>query len=1006
MPHFRFLDSISSLPDPFDADAAREGLGNWTDAANEAGGKAAEMAEAVTRNPVGAALIETISGNSPFLSHCANRDPEFLCELLSSGPDEAASGILSQLAEKRKESLNEEAVARALRIAKRRMALTIALADIAGLWSLAEVTRWLSETATATLSAAVAHLLNEAAGLNAFELANPDDPERQSGLIVLGMGKLGAYELNYSSDIDLIVLYDEERITTASPDKLQNRMVRLARGLVRLMEERTADGYVFRTDLRLRPDPSATPLALSVAGAETYYESLGQNWERAAMIKARPVAGDMEAGERFMKHLVPFVWRKNLDFAAIQDIHSIKRQINAHKGGVGIRAAGHNIKLGQGGIREIEFFAQTQQLIWGGREPGLRSPVTVQALKDLAGFGQCDAQTAEELTESYVFLRRVEHRLQMINDEQTQTLPEHEDDFRRLAMFLGYPDGEAFSTELLHHLRRTQEHYGKLFAEAPSLGAEGKGNLVFTGGDSDPETLETIAKLGFQQPEKVDATVRAWHHGRYRAMRSTRAREILTELLPRLLDAMAETPDPDDAFLKFDEFLQGLPAGVQLFSMIQAHPPLMNLLAEIMGIAPRLARHLSGRPAVLDSVLTPDFFDPLPKVDELKAELGRILGRADYLEDALNLARRWAHDRRFQVGVQRLRGLIDPPQASGALSDIAETALECLYAPVAAEFEARHGRVEGSAIAMLALGKLGSREMTSSSDLDLVFIYRTPEDATASDGEKPLAVTQYFARLSQRLINALTTLTSEGGLYEVDMRLRPSGNSGPIATTLESFTRYQAEQAWTWEHMALTRARVVMTTDDTLRAAIEAAIHDTLTRERDPARLLHDVASMRARLAREKPADCLWSLKQLRGGMVDIEFIVQYLVLRHAAENPDLPTPSTGGALDNLTEAGCVGAANGKFLGEALKTWQGLQGMLSLTVEEEITAERVAEFSDALKDRLAKIGRCADYRELEAKVQMTATQAYEIFREIVEEPADALPPMQTEADEDMPAPPL
>jgi len=998
MTHFRLLDTLSTLPSGFEADAVRMGLENWraatadTTAMSPRGEPVAGVADAILNEPKGVALLETIFGNSPFLSHCAIRDAGFLCDLVRHGPDEMANSILSQLSEKRKESLNEDQVSRVLRTARRHMALSIALADITGIWPLSKVTESLSKLAGATVSTAAAHLLREAAASNAFDLVDDSEPERGSGLIILGMGKLGSWELNYSSDIDLIVLYDTERITTQTPEKLQKHMIRLTRGLVRLMDERTAEGYVFRTDLRLRPDPGATPLAISVQAAETYYETVGQNWERAAMIKARPVAGDIDAGEAFMKRLTPYVWRKNLDFAAIQDIHSIKRQIDVRGGGDSVRAAGHNIKLGRGGIREIEFFAQTQQLIWGGREPGLRSPVTVRALNDLAEFGQCDRQTADELTASYEFLRRVEHRLQMINDEQTQTLPASEAEFERLAVFLGYASSEAFGEELLHHLNRTQDHYSQLFADAPSLGADGKGNLAFTGSDTDPGTLDTISALGFKNPERVDAAIRAWHHGRYRAVRSTRAREILTELLPRLLQAMADTPDPDNAFLKFDEFLQGLPSGVQLFSMIQANPQLMTLLAEIMGMAPRLARHLSSRPAILDSVLTPDFFDPIPDPDALKEELGRMLERAEYMEDVLNLSRRWAHDRRFQIGVQRLRGLIDPADASVAHSAVAEAAIDCLYPPVAAEFEARYGRVPESTVAVLALGKLGSREMTASSDLDLVFVYRVLDGAASSDGEKPLSATQYFARLSQRLINALTALTPEGGLFEVDMRLRPSGNSGPIATTLEAFARYHEETAWTWEHMALTRARVVMATDAEMARAVDAEVKKILSAPRNAHDLLRDIAHMRTRLAREKPAECLWSLKQTRGGMVDIEFIVQYLALRHGAENPDLVVPSTTGLLSRLVSAQLIDPEQGQLLRDGIRLWHGLQGMLSLTVEEDITAARAAEFSSALKDRLAAVGQCATFEELESKVQAAAAACYAVFRDIIELPAAELPP--------------
>ncbi len=997
MPHFEFTDTMQSIPAPYDLDAVRDLRQDWLAATEN------DTAKSVLDDPGASAVLDCIFGNSPFLSQAVIRDPDFVCDLLLDGPDEAFSRVLSGISDKSKESLNDNDIARILRIAKRRAAITIALADIAGLWRLEEITGNLSKFAGAALDLAATHLLRQAAGQGAFELPNPDDPLQDCGLIIIGMGKLGAFELNYSSDIDLIVLYDSEKIETAQPDRLQNNFVRLTRNLVKLMDERTADGYVFRTDLRLRPDPSATPLALSVVAAETYYESIGQNWERAAMIKARAIAGDKEAGNTFLKFLQPFVWRKSLDFAAIQDIHSIKRQINAHKGGTDIGTQGHNIKLGQGGIREIEFFAQTQQLIWGGREPSLRSPVTVQALADLTAFGQCDEQTAAELTDSYGFLRRIEHRLQMINDEQSQTLPDSDEGYARLATFLGYASSDAFSKDLLAHLHRVQDHYGQLFAEAPSLGAEGSGNLVFTGGDPDPETLDTIRSLGFRAPETVDGLIRAWHHGRHRATQSTRAREILTELMPRLLDAMAATADPDAALLRFDEFLKGLPAGVQLFSMFQAQPQLLDLIAEIIGIAPRLARHMSAHPSVLDSVLTGDFFGALPGVDELRAELQAILDRAEYFEAVLDASRRWAHDRRFQVGVQRLQNSVDPEDASQALSHIAETIVGSLYPPVADEFARNHGLISGGDMAVVALGKLGSREMTASSDLDMVFIYDVPKDAEYSDGKKSLPPTQYYARLGQRLINAITTLTAEGSLYEVDMRLRPSGNAGPVATTTEAFRIYHAESAWTWEHMALTRARVIHATSAAFRQTVEQEIHDVLIRPRDPEKLLRDVADMRQRLAREKPATCLWALKQLRGGMVDIEFIVQYLTLKHAAAYPEIIGPNTLNSLSRLAAAGVLDTGIAARLTAALKQWHALQGMLSLTVEDDITAERVMEFPNTLKNRLTRIGGEAGFTELEAAMHAQASEIYSLFQDLIEAPADALPPRAVD-EEEMPAP--
>jgi glutamate-ammonia-ligase adenylyltransferase len=814
------------------------------------------------------------------------------------------------------------------------------------------------------------------------------------------MGKLGARELNYSSDIDLIVLYDPEAIRTDAPDSLQTNIVRLTRNMVRLMDERTADGYVFRTDLRLRPDPAATPLAISVLAAETYYESLGQNWERAAMIKARPVAGDKVVGVAFLDMLRPFVWRKNLDFAAIQDIHSIKRQINAHRGGTEIAVNGHNLKLGRGGIREIEFFAQTQQLIWGGRQPALRCAATGEALRALCAGGQITSDAAEDLMEVYRFLRRIEHRLQMINDEQTHTLPQDSDGLASLAVFLGYSDADAFAADVVTHLRRTEAHYVELFEDAPSLGAPGlgPGNLVFTGSEPDPDTLETIERLGFRNPATVDAAFRRWHHGRYRATRSTRARELLTELAPVLLEALSQTPDPDAAFVKFDEFLSRLPAGVQLFSNFFANPNLLGLVAEIVGGAPRLAEHLSRRPLVLDSVLTEDFFDPPPPPEVLEAELDAMFAHGEHLEDILDISRRWANDRWFQVGVQNLRGHLGPRPVARALSNIADTAVSRLYPFVEEQFAGQHGGFPGSGMIIVAMGTLGAREMTPASDLDLIFIYSTGDAADASDGPRPLAPSQYFARLSQRLINAITAQTAEGKLYDVDMRLRPSGRAGPIASSFESFVQYHDEAAWTWEHMALTRARVIAGPAD-LRDAVEGVIRDVLTRPRDPDALLADIADMRARMDREHHTDVIWDLKHLRGGLVDIEFITQYLQLRHAHADSRVLSPNTRLALLAIRGAGLHAAAAVDSLIEALDLWQAVHGMLRLTLAGDLRRVMQSEVPEGLRKALARAADTPDFGTLQDKIRTTAERVYGHFTDLIDTPAKALAAAGREPDE-------
>ncbi|MCP5372478.1 MAG: bifunctional [glutamine synthetase] adenylyltransferase/[glutamine synthetase]-adenylyl-L-tyrosine phosphorylase [Hyphomicrobiales bacterium] len=1003
MHHFGFASEQKQCPRAADPARAETGRQRWIEALEALTGEAAAddpaaRGRALADDPAARALLDALFGNSDYLTLVAVKEPVFALDLFGRGPDACLDDVMAGLVDLKRDgtAAGDQGLGRALRRAKRRASLAIALADITGTWDVARVTAALSDLAEAALGCACAQALRQLAARGAIALPDDGDPEAGSGLIVLGMGKFGGRELNYSSDIDIIVLYDDEVVRSDAPDGLQNHFVRLARNLVKVMDERTADGYVFRMDLRLRPDPGATPLALSALAAELYYESLGQNWERAAMIKARPVAGDRAAAAQFLERLRPFIWRKNLDFAAIQDIHSIKRQINAHKGGGAIAVNGHNVKLGRGGIREIEFFAQTQQLIWGGRVPEVRRRRTVDGLAALTALGQVSAATTAEMTEAYEFLRRVEHRLQMINDEQTQTLPRDPAALNRLAVFLGFAGRDAFAAALLARLRTVESHYAELFEDAPSLGGRehAEGNLVFTGSEPDPETLKTLEALGFANPRAVDGAIRGWHHGRYRAVRSARAREILTELVPVLLAAFGRVAHPDAAFIKFDEFLSRVPTGVQLFSMIHAKPELLDLLADLMGSAPKLADHLANRPAVLDSVLTGDFFDPPPSPEFLDEEIDRQLAQARDEEDMLDISRRWANDRRFQVGIQVLSGKIEPRPAAEALSNVAETAIRRLLPRIIDAFAAPHGRILKSGMAVIAMGKLGAREMTRASDLDLIFVYDVPPGTEmSSGGRKPLAASQYFARLSQRLINAITAQTSEGSLYEVDMRLRPSGNAGPIACSFETFAKYQAEDAWTWEHMALTRGRVI-TGPIELADAVEDEIRKVLTRRRDPEALLMDVADMRRRMDKEHHTDDIWSVKHLRGGLVDLEFMAQYLQLRHAHDHPEVLDTNTHRALGRIRDAGLLEPAVANDLIAALDLWQALQGMLRLTLEGVGTPHDSDDpdqaIPAALKPKLAQLTGVPDFNSLVALMRETAERTYGHFRTLIEDPATAL----------------
>ncbi|HWC63607.1 MAG TPA: bifunctional [glutamine synthetase] adenylyltransferase/[glutamine synthetase]-adenylyl-L-tyrosine phosphorylase, partial [Rhizomicrobium sp.] len=674
-----------------------------------------------------------------------------------------------------------------------------------------------------------------------------------------------------------------------------------------------------------------------------------------------PAAGDPETGAMFLKAIAPFIWRRTLDFAAIEDIHSIKRQIHAHAGHGEIAVKGHNIKLGRGGIREIEFFAQTQQLILGGRNPNLRAPATLDALAALALEGTITKAAESDMRRCYIYLRTLEHRLQMIEDQQTHTIPASEEGLAHIACFMGYEDAGLFRAAFTQIAETVQGHYARLFEREPELTGEG-GNLVFTGVEEDPETLKTLTAMGFRDAAHVSGAIRGWHHGRIRAMRSARARELLTRLVPPILKALAATPSPDAAFAQFDRFLSGLPSGVQLFSLFQARPEFLGLLARSLGSAPRLSLHLARNPSTLDALLDADFLKTLPSRATLDASLARQLGGG--YEEMLDGARRFAREEIFRVGVQIVDGDTRADEAGPALANIAEAVIAALLPRVEAELAAGAGRVRDAGFTVIAMGKLGGREMTASSDLDLVFVYDMPPGVENSDGAKPLPASLYFARLAQRLIAALTTPTAAGTLYDVDMRLRPTGNKGPAAVSLKSFVDYHASESWTWELMALTRARVVAG-PDALGRRVQDAIRRRLTAAPSRPEILADVREMREKVAAQYPGRSIWDLKYAPGGLMDIEFIAQTLQLLHAHARPDILDTNTIRALTKIAEAGFLGSADATLLREAADLHQALTQTLRIALDEPLNPD---EATPALKSLLARAGGAADFAELETRL--------------------------------------
>lgn len=919
------------------------------------------------------ALLTGVFGNSPYLTRLTQRFPDFANQALTQEPDTVFDQILQEVAQGADTWDSQADIMQNLRQLKAKGALLIALADVADVWSVDQVTKAVTLLADACLTAALQWVLLQADAKGKFETADKQMPEKHSGITIIAMGKYGAFELNYSSDIDIIVFFDRDKVPVPEGADAQKFCIKVTRDIVKILQEPTGDGYVFRVDLRLRPDASATPVALSTDAAHAYYESLGQNWERAAMIKARAAVGDPDTGENFLKELRPFIWRRYLDYAAIEDIHSIKRQIHAHKGHGQIAIEGHNIKLGRGGIREIEFFVQTQQLIGGGRDIKLRDNTTHGAMDALVAAGIVEREVGDTLKESYRFLRRLEHRIQMVDDQQTHTLPETRQGVDQIGTFCGFNDPEDFRSTVRGHLERVKKYYAKLFEEQPSLGAE-RGSLVFTGVESDPDTLVTLSEMGFERPGDVSDIIRGWHHGRIRVTRSERSRALLTKLIPSLLEAISQTNNPDVAFVNFHHFIAGLPSGVQLFSMLSSHENLLQLLAEIFGMAPRLSSGLAKRSNVLDTLLDADFFAPMPGKDVLANELNVQLDGLELYEDLLDGTRIWAREVQFRVGVNLLQNIYTTNQAAEALSDIADVVIQGLLPVVTKDIIRQYGDISGNMV-VIGMGKLGSREMSVTSDLDLIFVYDGDDEDEMSTGPKSLHRSQYFARLSQRLISALTAPTAEGELYEVDARLRPSGRSGPLAVHIDGFIKYQREEAWTWEKMALTRARVLAGAG-MLQDRLTREIESILTVAGDADEIRKDASEMRARILKDKPTDNPWNVKYISGGLIDLEFITQVLQLIYGPEDPELLTQNTNAALSRLRDRNYIETALANAMLEAIGFYQSIIQLLRICVEGEFQPD---EASESLKQLLYRSCSEIDFSRLETRLTETQKLVRDAF---------------------------
>ncbi|KIC15749.1 [protein-PII] uridylyltransferase family protein [Leisingera sp. ANG-Vp] len=909
---------ISRIPRPFDPDLGAEAR----DLVPELSGDLAN-------------LVAGACGSSPYLKELTARESAWLPEALRD-PAAALAEVFDGC-----RALEGSQLRPGLRQAKRRVALLTALCDLSGGWSLEQVTGALTDFGA--LCADVAVKAEIAALIRRKKLPGltDDDVETAGGLTILAMGKMGAHELNYSSDIDLICLFDETRFDPDDFYEARQGMVRATKNMSAVLNDRTGDGYVFRTDLRLRPDPAVTPVCLAMEAAERYYESLGRTWERAAYIKARPCAGDIAAGEKFLKNLRPFVWRRHLDFAAIQDAHDIRLRIRENKGtGGALCVPGHDMKLGRGGIREIEFFTQTRQLIAGGRDESLRLRGTVEGLAALAEKGWVPQGAAEELSAHYRAHREVEHRIQMVHDAQTHRMPKSEDGIARVACLMDR-DPDQLLAEIETRLEEVHELTEGFFAP---------------GGGPAPIPDDTAELDG--------AIIARWPT--YPALRSSRGARIFERLKPELLARVAKTAKPAETLVALDGFLAGLPGGVQLFSLFGANPHLIDLLVDIAGTSQELASFLSRNSSVFDAVIGGSFFDDWPSRARLLADLKHRLAQESDYEARLDAARRWCKEWHFRIGVHHLRGLTDGHRAGAQYAELAEVVIACLSPEVVAQFARKHGPPPGRGAAVLAMGSLGAGQINSQSDLDVIVIY-DPGEAEMSEGKRPLATRPYFARLTQAFVTALSAPMAQGRLYEVDMRLRPSGTQGPVAVSLKGFTQYQQNEAWVWEHLALTRARVVAG-EASLAAEIEDFRAGFLRQPRERGKVLAEVSEMRARLSAAKAPSGVWDAKNGPGRMMDIELISQAGALTSGSVARDVAA-----GLRGAVAAGWLSDADAEYLQASYRLFWSVQSAARLLSGKAIEADRIGEGGaqflcrttgyarlDALEQELqARYTRCA-----------------------------------------------
>lgn len=916
------------------------------------------------RDPAFRSCLCRIFAISEFVADSCTRNPELLPQLLESGEllADSGPGVLARRVGAQLAACSDETqLRRVLRQLRRREMVRIAWRDLAGWAPLEETLADLSDLADSCIQGALERLQSWQAQQTPPPLVARGRP---APLVVIAMGKLGARELNFSSDIDLIFAWPDARpARRRGALEPEEYFVRLGRSLVQVLSEQDHDGFVFRVDMRLRPYGSAGALACSFEALEEYYQSQGREWERYAMIKARPVTGDEASRAQLMELLRPFVYRRYLDFRAFDALRDLKRQIQREVARKGLQ---DSLKLGPGGIREVEFIAQAFQLVRGGRDARLRRRGVVETLRALADMELLPAKTVDGLVEAWRFLRRAENRLQELHDRQVHHLPQDEGERLSLALAMGFDDWKEFLTALNRRRRRVEACFAEVFA-APG-GDDGSApeplEELWLGRLPQEEIRPVLEEAGFDDPDEALRWIRQLQNGTAPRYLGEQGRALFDALVPAVLAQAGRQPQAAEVLGRLVQVLEHIAGRTTYLALLQERPQVLSQLVQLCAASPWIAQQIARLPMLLDQLLDPrSLYAPLRR-EELEQELERRLQEVDAtdLEQQMDRLRQFRHAMVLRVAAADVAGAVEVTRVSDELTAIAETVLRKTLSLAWAEMVRRYGeprcrergRRRRVAFGIIGYGKLGGLELGYGSDLDLVFLHDSRGTAQHTAGRKAVDNGLFFTRLGQRVIHMLETFTSAGALYEVDMRLRPSGNSGMLVSSLDAFADYQRGEAWTWEHQALVRARPVAG-DGALAKAFGEVRAAVLRQPRDPEQLRSEVREMRERMRAElgRGNGGRFHLKQGRGGIVDIEFMVQYLVLRWCREHAELLRHTdTIHLLKALSNSGLLRSAWAQTLIEAYRRYRALNHRLTLAEAPPLVE---AEEVEPQRDRVADI---------------------------------------------------